>query len=88
MEEYEPEDESLQEAIANSLSETGFGTLKDEHPTTQEIVKGLNLQINQDQIVRFNIIRRNVWDGATRAMTRANFSSDKAADVKFTDDHL
>ncbi|KAI3372541.1 hypothetical protein L3Q82_023019, partial [Scortum barcoo] len=30
---------------------------------------------------------RNVWDGASRAMSRSNFSPEKKVDVKFTDDY-
>lgn len=43
--------------------------------------------VNNDSIVRFNIIRRNVWDGTTRAIGRSNFSPEKKVDVKFTDDY-
>lgn len=44
-------------------------------------------RVNDNRTVRFNIIRRNVWDGATRAMGRSNFSPEKKIDVKFTDDY-
>ncbi|XP_036419877.1 G2/M phase-specific E3 ubiquitin-protein ligase-like isoform X2 [Colossoma macropomum] len=87
IEEYEPEDASLQEAIANSLSETSFRTVNSDCPTIEDIIRELNQQLNPNEVVRFNIIRRNVWDGATRAMARPNFSPAKTVDVKFTDDH-
>lgn len=44
-------------------------------------------RVNNDSTVRFNIVRRNVWDGASRAMGRSNFSPEKKVDVKFTDDY-
>ncbi|XP_053350038.1 G2/M phase-specific E3 ubiquitin-protein ligase-like [Clarias gariepinus] len=44
-------------------------------------------RINNDDTVRFNIIRRNVWDGASRAMCRSNFAPEKKMDIKFTDDY-
>lgn len=44
-------------------------------------------RINNDDTVRFNIIRRNVWDGASRAMCQSNFAPEKKIDIKFTDDY-
>ncbi|XP_059187547.1 G2/M phase-specific E3 ubiquitin-protein ligase-like [Centropristis striata] len=47
----------------------------------------ISSKVNNDRTVRFNIIRRSVWDGASRAMGRSNFSPEKQVDVKFTDDY-
>lgn len=47
----------------------------------------ISSRVNHDSTVRFNIIRRSVWDGASRAMSRSNFSPQKKVDVKFTDDY-
>lgn len=52
----------------------------------EDIVGHLHSQIKVDEVVRFNIIRHNVLDGAARAMKRPNFSPEKRLDIKFTDD--
>ncbi|MBN3294428.1 G2E3 ligase, partial [Polypterus senegalus] len=46
----------------------------------------LTTAINEHEVTRFNIMRRNVWDGTVRAMSRPNFTPKKRIDVKFTDD--
>lgn len=53
----------------------------------ERILEQIVTRVNNDSTVRFNIIRRNVWDGASRAMGRSNFSPEKKIDVKFTDDY-
>nr|XP_023696128.1 G2/M phase-specific E3 ubiquitin-protein ligase-like isoform X2 [Paramormyrops kingsleyae] len=52
----------------------------------QDILQMLQRNLDMDEVVRFNINRKNVWDGAVRAMRRPNFSARKRIDVKFTDD--
>ncbi|XP_028657992.2 G2/M phase-specific E3 ubiquitin-protein ligase-like [Erpetoichthys calabaricus] len=52
----------------------------------EAILNSLSKSLNREEVVRFNIMRKNVWDGTKRAMTRANFSPYKRIDVKFTDD--
>ncbi|KAK0147271.1 hypothetical protein N1851_013312 [Merluccius polli] len=47
----------------------------------------ISSRVNNDSTVRFNIIRRSVWGGASRALGRSNFSPEKKVDVKFTDDY-
>lgn len=47
----------------------------------------ISSRVNNDNTVCFNIIRRSVWDGASRALGRSNFSPEKKVDVKFTDDY-
>lgn len=59
----------------------------DSKKPLQSIVEEIASCVNDDSIVRFNIIRRNVWDGASRALSRPNFAPEKKVDVKFTDDH-
>ncbi|XP_065103755.1 G2/M phase-specific E3 ubiquitin-protein ligase-like [Paramisgurnus dabryanus] len=84
-EEYISDDPDLQEAISRSLeSSTSESDLK---ITFERIMETIASRVNTDSIVRFNIIRRNVWDGASRAMGRSNFSPEKKVDVKFTDDY-
>lgn len=53
----------------------------------ERIMEQISSRVKNDSTVRFNIIRRNVWDGASRAMGRSNFSPEKKIDVKFTDDY-
>lgn len=55
--------------------------------TLERIMEQIGSRVNSDSTVRFNIIRRNVWDGTSRAMGRSNFSPEKKVDVKFTDDY-
>lgn len=55
--------------------------------TLQKIVEQVSSKVTDDNTVRFNIIRRSVWDGASRALGRSTFSPNKKVDVKFTDDY-
>lgn len=55
--------------------------------TLEEILEQIASRVNNDTAVRFNIVRKNVWDGASRAMRRANFSPEKKIDIKFMDDY-
>ncbi|KAL3967315.1 M-phase phosphoprotein 8 [Sarotherodon galilaeus] len=79
-EEYLSDDPNLQEAISRSLDSSASESL-------ERILEQIVTRVNNDSTVRFNIIRRNVWDGASRAMGRSNFSPEKKIDVKFTDDY-
>ncbi|XP_051814885.1 G2/M phase-specific E3 ubiquitin-protein ligase-like isoform X2 [Acanthochromis polyacanthus] len=84
-EEYLSDDPDLQEAISRSLeSSTSESDLK---MTLERLMEQIASRVNDDNTVRFNIMRRNVWDGASRAMGRSNFSPEKRIDVKFTDDY-
>lgn len=47
----------------------------------------ISFRVNTDSAVRFNIMRRSVWGGASRAMGRSNFAPERKVDVKFTDDY-
>lgn len=55
--------------------------------TLERIMEQISSRVNNDSTVRFNIVRRSVWDGASRALGRSNFSPEKKVDVKFTDDY-
>lgn len=55
--------------------------------TLEKIVEQISSRVNTDSTVGFNIIRRSVWGGASRAMGRSNFAPEKKVDVKFTDDY-
>nr|XP_023696129.1 G2/M phase-specific E3 ubiquitin-protein ligase-like isoform X3 [Paramormyrops kingsleyae] len=70
----ESEDEQISRAIENT------------NVNLQDILQMLQRNLDMDEVVRFNINRKNVWDGAVRAMRRPNFSARKRIDVKFTDD--
>ncbi|XP_034534151.1 G2/M phase-specific E3 ubiquitin-protein ligase-like isoform X2 [Notolabrus celidotus] len=84
-EEYLSDDPDIQEAISRSLEcNTSDSDLK---MTLEGVMEQITSQVNNGSTVRFNIIRRNVWDGTTRAMGRSNFSPEKKVDVKFTDDY-
>ncbi|KAA8585582.1 hypothetical protein FQN60_004276, partial [Etheostoma spectabile] len=84
-EEYLSDDPDLQEAISRSLDSSASES--DLKKTSEIIMEQIASRVNNDSTVRFNIIRRNVWDGASRAMGRSNFSPEKKVDVKFTDDY-
>ncbi|XP_072559957.1 G2/M phase-specific E3 ubiquitin-protein ligase-like isoform X2 [Paramormyrops kingsleyae] len=73
------DNEDLNRAIEESLK---------DHPCTnlQDILLSLRKDINTDEVLRFNINRKNVWDGTIRGMRRPNFSVKKRIDIKFTDD--
>lgn len=53
---------------------------------TKDILQELAMQIQPNNILRFNINRRNVWDGACRGFRRSTFSPSNTLLVKFTDD--
>ncbi|KAM9466415.1 uncharacterized protein Hap1MRO34_015516 [Clarias gariepinus] len=84
-EEYLSDDPDLQEAISRSL--TARTNESDSVISLEGIMEQITSRINNDDTVRFNIIRRNVWDGASRAMCRSNFAPEKKMDIKFTDDY-
>ncbi|XP_034021516.1 uncharacterized protein LOC117506117 [Thalassophryne amazonica] len=84
-EEYDSDGPGLQEAISRSLN-TGTSE-SDTRISLQGILETIASRVNNGDIVCFNIIRKNVWDGASRAMCRSNFSPEKKMDVKFTDDY-
>ncbi|XP_026034479.1 G2/M phase-specific E3 ubiquitin-protein ligase-like [Astatotilapia calliptera] len=83
-EEYLSDDPDLQEAISRSLDSSAS---ESDVQSLERILEQIVTRVNNDSTVRFNIIRRNVWDGASRAMGRSNFSPEKKIDVKFTDDY-
>ncbi|MEQ2245521.1 hypothetical protein ILYODFUR_028879, partial [Ilyodon furcidens] len=68
----------------NSSSITPYS---DRKIPVERIVEQIASCVNDEGTVRFNIVRRNVWDGASRAMDRSNFAPEKKVDVKFTDDY-
>ncbi|KAE8281683.1 G2/M phase-specific E3 ubiquitin-protein ligase [Larimichthys crocea] len=70
-------------ASGNSSSSTSYSDLQ---MTLERIMDQISSRVNNDSTVRFNSIRRSVWDGASRALGRSNFSPEKKVDVKFTDD--
>ncbi|XDV25922.1 hypothetical protein PO909_029748, partial [Leuciscus waleckii] len=78
------DDSDLLEAISRSLREQTNRSTRGV--PLEDIVGNLRRQIKVDEVVRFNIVRRNVLDGAARAMNRPNFSPEKRMDIKFTDD--
>ncbi|XP_060786877.1 uncharacterized protein LOC132892603 [Neoarius graeffei] len=84
-EEYLFDDPDLQEAISRSLDSSASES--DLKMTLERIMEQISSRVNNDSTVRFNIIRRSVWDGASRALGRSNFSPEKKVDVKFTDDY-
>ncbi|XP_073340316.1 G2/M phase-specific E3 ubiquitin-protein ligase-like [Pagrus major] len=84
-EEYLSDDPDVQEAISRSLDSSASES--DLKMTLERIMEEISSRVNDDNTVRFNIIRRSVWDGASRAMGRSNFSPEKKVDVKFTDDY-
>ncbi|KAK6494049.1 G2/M phase-specific E3 ubiquitin-protein ligase-like, partial [Huso huso] len=51
--------------------------------SVEDILQSLR---DEEEVICFILNRRNVWDGAARAMKRPNFSTNKRVDVKFTDD--
>ncbi|XP_040911492.1 uncharacterized protein LOC121193315 isoform X2 [Toxotes jaculatrix] len=77
-------DPTQRNTSGSSSSSTTYSDLK---MTLERIMEQIASRVNNDSTVRFNIIRRNVWDGASRAMCRSNFSPEKKVDVKFTDDY-
>ncbi|XP_060759564.1 G2/M phase-specific E3 ubiquitin-protein ligase-like isoform X2 [Neoarius graeffei] len=84
-EEYLSDDPDLQETISGSLdTSTSESDLK---MTLERIMEDISSRVNHDSTICFNIIRRSVWDGASRAMSRSNFSPQRGVDVKFTDDY-
>ncbi|MED6234408.1 hypothetical protein ATANTOWER_028985 [Ataeniobius toweri] len=73
------------EAISRSLDSSASES--DRKIPVERIVEQIASRVNDEGTVRFNIVRRNVWDGASRAMGRSNFAPEKKVDVKFTDDY-
>ncbi|XP_024857805.1 uncharacterized protein LOC108249197 isoform X2 [Kryptolebias marmoratus] len=82
---YRSDDPDLQEAISRSLDTSAIES--DQKIPVERIVEQIASRVNDEGTVRFNIVRRNVWDGASRAMGRSNFAPEKKVDVKFTDDY-
>ncbi|KAK6494048.1 hypothetical protein HHUSO_G486 [Huso huso] len=72
------EEEQLNRAIEESLKESSHAAVN-----VEDILQSLR---DEEEVICFILNRRNVWDGAARAMKRPNFSTNKRVDVKFTDD--
>lgn len=54
----------------------------------KKIVAQIMSRVDDNSTVRFNIIRRNVWDGSSRAMSGLRFSPAKRVEeVKLTVDY-
>lgn len=51
---------------------------------TKDILQELAMQIQPNNVSRFNINRRNVWGGACRGFRRSTFSPSNTLLVKFT----
>lgn len=71
------EDEEKPPAMVTS---TGVLDIKD---ILEELA---TLNIDNQHISKFNICRRNIWDGVLRGMERKSISPNKKVSVKFTDD--
>lgn len=54
--------------------------------TLTDIVANLSIPIDRTRVIRFNITRANVWDGAVRAFKRTSYSETCEMLVRFTDD--
>ncbi|KAK2856687.1 hypothetical protein Q5P01_005422 [Channa striata] len=54
----------------------------DSQITLEALMEEIASRVKNDETIRFNIIRRNVWDGASRAMARSNFSPEKDRSMK------
>jgi len=54
--------------------------------TAETIIENLAAAIDGSSVSRFNVSRTNIWDGASRAIRRKNFSAQSSVCVKFTDD--
>jgi hypothetical protein len=52
----------------------------------EEILAGLRSALGTDNVVRFNISRARVWEGAKRAFLRSTYSAYARMSVKFMDD--
>ncbi|XP_033901583.3 uncharacterized protein LOC117427214 [Acipenser ruthenus] len=71
------EEEQLNRALEESLKESLHAAVN-----VEDILQSLRVGINEEEVIRFNLNRRNVWDVAVRAMRRPNFSTNKRVDVK------
>ncbi|XP_058886533.1 uncharacterized protein LOC131737988 [Acipenser ruthenus] len=76
------DDSDLNEAISRSLVD--IQPMLEESCSLKEILKPFENSLSSE-VVRYNITRRNVWDGTVRAMSRPNFLPTKQMDIKFTD---
>ncbi|KAK2863751.1 hypothetical protein Q7C36_002905, partial [Tachysurus vachellii] len=75
---------TVSSASSNNETRTPYS---DSKISLKGIMEKIVSRINNDETVRFNIIRRNVWDGTSRAMDCSNFAPEKKMDIKFTDDY-
>lgn len=53
--------------------------------TLKDVLTNLAQQIDADRISKFNINRREVWDGACRGLKRKTFRAENRLSVIFTD---
>src|SRR6266568_1887399 len=60
--------------------------VRNESITLQAILTELSSMINRQDILRLNVTRSSVWDGALRAFKRSTYSPLKQMIVRFADD--
>lgn len=75
-------------ANANQSTAIDYGDTDTSYveETADEILTKLAMDINQDNISKFNISRNFIWEGTKRALSRKSFSPNNKVSVKFTDD--
>ena len=78
------------EGISDVETEEGqddkFPNLQQSEEPLPDIPKKLSGIINLDSILKFNISRSHLWEGAVRGLNRKSFSPCNKVSVKFCDD--
>ena len=86
-------DETIEYTCVSSESEIEEQTIEEptaafenKQKTLYQILQELAIDINQNNISKFNISRNHVWEGTVRGLTRKSFSPQNKVSVKFCDD--
>ncbi|KAJ1118143.1 hypothetical protein NDU88_006338, partial [Pleurodeles waltl] len=80
-----PDEEEFDDSITNIAERNEVHESESNDITLKDLLSNLALQIDSEKTSKFNINRRNIWDGARRAFLRKTYKATNRISVMFTD---
>ncbi|KAJ1156147.1 hypothetical protein NDU88_008871 [Pleurodeles waltl] len=80
-----PDEEEFDDSITNIAERNEVHESESNDITLKDLLSNLALPIDSEKTSKFNINRRNIWDGARRAFLRKTYKATNRISVMFTD---
>ncbi|XP_078503762.1 uncharacterized protein LOC144762443 [Lissotriton helveticus] len=80
-----PDDEEFDTSNIDIAEQNEAHESESDDITLKDLLSNLALQIDSEKTCKFNINRRNIWDGARRAFLRKTYKATNRISVMFTD---